>query len=124
MSDYVKPQPAPQNAEGSQPVWAMVLADIDHQCRKGIVPDRNKWELLRMDACQRNEDGIRKYGVPLVVHSNRDAGRDAYQEALDGCVYWRQEWERTQDEYARALYDSALYHAMHCRDYLLRRDGK
>lgn len=124
MNDYTKPQPPPVN-EDTQSVWALVIEDLDGLAlRKGMVADRDVWHRLAADARERNAFGIRKYGVALSVHNGRDAATDAYQEALDGCVYWRQEYERTRDEDALALYEGAKYHAMHCRDYLYRRDGK
>lgn len=35
--------------------------------------------------------GIQKYGTPLKTHNGRDALVDAYQEALDLCMYLKQE---------------------------------
>lgn len=48
------------------------------------------WPLVFNDMLQRHADGERKYGVPLQPHNGRDALVDAYQEALDLCVYLRQ----------------------------------
>lgn len=62
------PQSTPQHAPISQAVWPLVIADM----RK------------------RNDDGRHKYGVPLETFNGRDALIDAYQEALDLCVYLRQ----------------------------------
>lgn len=123
MSDYVKPQPAPQPGT-AQPSWDLVIADLNHQCAKGIVATRDIWRLVAEDAMARDTFGAAKYGTRHQHDNGRDHAVDAYQEALDGAMYWRAEWEHTQDDFARALYDSALYHAMHCRDYLYRRDGK
>jgi hypothetical protein len=39
---------------------------------------------------RRNEFGEFKYGTPLQAHNGRDALKDAYEEALDLCVYLRQ----------------------------------
>lgn len=65
--DYIRPQPspAPNNAPG---VWQLVIADMQ----------------------ARDEFGRRKYGTPLQPGNGRDALVDAYQEALDLCVYLRQ----------------------------------
>lgn len=40
--------------------------------------------------------GSEKYGTPLLTHNGRDALVDAYQEALDLCLYLKQallEWD-------------------------------
>jgi hypothetical protein len=61
-----EPQPAPQ--PGRQTVGLAVLADL----------------LARMEA------GQQRYGTLLETHNGRDALMDAYQEALDLCMYLRQ----------------------------------
>lgn len=48
------------------------------------------WGLVAEDFRQRDLSGLRKYGVRLQPHNGRDALIDAYQEALDLCVYLRQ----------------------------------
>lgn len=67
-------QQPPQPATGD--VWLLVLADME----------------------QRRLHGIDKYGVPLQVGNGRNHLVDAYQEALDLCVYLRQEIERQRLE--------------------------
>jgi len=42
------------------------------------------------DMKQRKADGIEKYGRPLETHNGRRALVDAYQEALDLCIYLKQ----------------------------------
>lgn len=42
------------------------------------------------DLEERAEAGERKYGVKLQAYNGRDALWDAYQEALDLCMYLRQ----------------------------------
>ena len=42
------------------------------------------------DLARRAEVGLRKYGTELKSHNGRDALTDAYQEALDLCMYLRQ----------------------------------
>jgi hypothetical protein len=66
VSDINKPQPPPIRSEHPQ-VWPMVLADME----------------------QRHIDGARKYGIALQPHNGRDYLIDAYQEAMDLCVYLR-----------------------------------
>ena len=48
------------------------------------------WDLVVADMKARDAEGRRKYGVPLQPHNGRDVLVDAYQEALDLCVYLRQ----------------------------------
>lgn len=48
------------------------------------------WELVVEDMKQRDQVGRERYGTPLQAHNGRDALIDAYQEALDQCVYLRQ----------------------------------
>lgn len=66
MPDLSAEQPLPRPATGD--VWLLVLKDME---------DRR----LR---------GMERYGTPLQPHNGRDALIDAYQEALDLCVYLRQ----------------------------------
>lgn len=48
------------------------------------------WSLVITDMLVRDQEGRRKYGVPLQPHNGRDVLVDAYQEALDLTVYLRQ----------------------------------
>lgn len=54
---------------------------------QGTGPDC--WELVLADMAERRQVGIEKYGKPLRPDNGRDALVDAYQEALDLCVYLR-----------------------------------
>jgi len=47
------------------------------------------WELVMKDMKCRDEFGRAKYGTPLQIGNGRDFLTDAYQEALDLCVYLR-----------------------------------
>jgi len=51
------------------------------------------WDLVIKDMNDRNEQGTAKYGTPLQAFNGRNALWDAYQEALDLCVYLRQKIE-------------------------------
>ena len=59
-----------------------------------IAPKKNDgpevWPIVIQDMEKRNEFGREKYGVGLQPHNGRDALQDAYEEALDLCVYLRQ----------------------------------
>jgi hypothetical protein len=48
------------------------------------------WDLVIADMHASDRMGEQKYGTRLQPHNGRDALRDAYQEALDLCVYLRQ----------------------------------
>ena len=47
-------------------------------------------QLVVRDLKDRREAGIARYGTPLRANNGRNALIDAYQEALDLCVYLRQ----------------------------------
>lgn len=47
-------------------------------------------DLVAADLAERKSFGTRKYGTPLQAHNGRDALLDAYEEALDLCVYLKQ----------------------------------
>lgn len=73
-------------------------------------PKRNSstpiWELVVADMIARDHVGRERYGTPLQAHNGRDALVDAYQEALDLCVYLRQALEEGRSlmpEEAKAL---------------------
>lgn len=59
----------------------------------------------------RNQFGLRKYGVPLRPFDGNDPLREAYQEYVDFVVYLRQaifEADSPMDELLREVYPSAL----------------
>jgi hypothetical protein len=47
------------------------------------------WPLVIADMEARDRVGLQRYGTQLRPHNGRDALLDAYQEALDLCVYLR-----------------------------------
>jgi hypothetical protein len=51
-------------------------------------------DLVLLDLGRRKAMGIAKYGMPHQHDNGRDHLVDAYQEALDLCVYLRAELER------------------------------
>jgi hypothetical protein len=126
VNEYVKPQPAPVPND-SAPVWPLVVEDFRRWAALPGVSDDSRRALLSLaeDGEARDAFGFGKYGVRLGVEgAPRDPAIDAYQEALDGCVYWRQEVERKQSPEAIALYGDATTLAVRARAYLLNRDGK
>jgi hypothetical protein len=66
----------------------------DHATTPEPPPKENTsrpiWELVIEDMGRRDHEGRRRYGTPLQAGNGRDALVDAYQEALDLCVYLRQ----------------------------------
>jgi len=93
---FARPQPAPVNASG-EPLWPCVIgrilgdAAIDSPAADHL---RHIAALVAKDMADRDAEGRKKYGVPIVVDNGRDHGVDAYQEALDGVVYFEGEIER------------------------------
>lgn len=112
MNERIAPQPAPI-ATDSKPVWLLVIED---------AKKLRKSDLLIADMLARHEQGIVKYGVPLRADNGRDHLIDAYQEALDLCVYLRA--EMCNCNHADALYYSAIVLVADIRSELFRRDGK
>ena len=56
-----------------------------------IANDRPEiWPIVQEDMVKRNQFGKSKYGVGLQPFNGRDVLQDAYEEALDLCVYLRQ----------------------------------
>ena len=66
---------------------------------QGTGPDC--WELVLADMAERRQVGIAKYGTALQPDNGRDALVDAYQEALDLCVYLRAAIEQRRAAEAR-----------------------
>lgn len=64
------------------------------QFNKQVAPIKNTepevWALVQKDMEARNQFGKDKYGVALQPFNGRDVLQDAYEEALDLCVYLRQ----------------------------------
>lgn len=88
--EHLDPQPAPvPNARPA--VWGLVIADMH----------------------ARDAQGRERYGTPLQPFNGRDPLVDAYQEALDLCVYLRQAIaERDERDAAHnAAFDAALARA-------------
>ena len=53
-------------------------------------------DLVIEDMKARKQLGIQRYGTALQAYNGRDALMDAYQEALDLCVYLRQAIEERE----------------------------
>jgi hypothetical protein len=85
----ITPEPAPTRTD-SPAVWPLVIRDLD-------ALEAPLWlrQALAEGMRARDAFGREKYGTPLQVENGRDAGNDAYQEALDFAVYCRQKAEQT-----------------------------
>lgn len=80
----VQDQPPPEESEGD--VWAEIIQDM----------------------VDRRQHGLDEYGTPLQRFNGRDAMVDAYQEALDLLVYFRQ--FTGEREILKALYAQVYAH--------------
>lgn len=69
------------------------MGHLDEQ-QPPILADGDVWLLVLKDMEDRRLHGIEKYGLPVQADNGRDHLIDAYQEALDLCVYLRAEIER------------------------------
>ena len=68
---------------------------------KGTGP--NIADLVIKDVEARAEIGLKKYGEKLKAHNGRNALWDAYQEAIDLCVYLRQKIQEEEININRPL---------------------
>lgn len=80
--------------------------EFDNQPKPIVNDNYPVWELVKQDMAKRNEFGIKKYGTPLQGFNGRDALKDAYEEALDLCVYLRTAiFERDYMESLKDIYE-------------------
>lgn len=68
----------------------MNLSDLINEQTPPAPSTGDVWLLVLKDMEARRLHGIEKYGQPLQPFNGRDPLIDAYQEALDLCVYLRQ----------------------------------
>ena len=61
-----------------------------------MVESKSLWDKVVDDMREREQLGIQRYAVPLAPFNNRDALRDAYEEALDLVVYLKQAIEERE----------------------------
>lgn len=101
-----QPPPIP----GGEPVWPMVLADLDAEEQRYREEEGDEiapfLDQLRRDMIARDAAGREKYNMPLTTNNGHDAGRYAYKEALDLVVYARQRLAETPKDHLR--YDRHL----------------
>ena len=82
-----KPEKKPKKNK-NKPVWDLVIADLTMYVES--VKTRGTLAKLKAAMSERNKIGIKKYGTPLQAFNGRNPLVDAYQEALDLCVYLKQ----------------------------------
>lgn len=84
-----EPQPPPIPQPNREAAWALVIADATSgglAATSGGLAER-----VLSDMIKRHVFGVSKYGTALKAGDGRNHLIDAYQEALDLCVYLRQE---------------------------------
>ena len=95
-------QPLPIKNQ-NKPIVDLIVKDLSHfqdVAAPAIIEDLWKRKAL----------GISRYGRALQAHNGRDAFRDAYEEAMDLCVYLRQLVEETpHDQEAYEDYQLAVH---------------
>jgi hypothetical protein len=68
-----------------------IISRIEQPKPKGKGPEI--FPLVIHDLLKREQIGIERYGESLKANNGRDSLRDAYEEALDLCLYLRQRIE-------------------------------
>lgn len=96
------PEPKPK-ANDSAPIWPMVVEDV----RGLLTREEDVRAALIADMMERDAMGRVKYGTPLQARNGRNPLVDAYQEALDLCVYLKQALEENRGPLA-SMYEMAI----------------
>lgn len=52
---------------------------------------KNSWKYVIKDMKKRNKWGMKQYGVPLTIATNKNFLQETYEELLDAVVYLRSE---------------------------------
>lgn len=115
--DFIQPMPTPNCWE---PAWEQVIKDLEG----------GPWiytYLVIADARKRDAMGAKKYGTRLQPFNGRDALLDAYEEALDLCVYLRCAFVENDSQIDGEIYDlyqMSLSIVCNLRGIMKARDGK
>lgn len=80
-------QPLPVIHEDVLDIQSRVIQDI---ISEEYVSHNRAASKLISDITERRELGIARYGTALQPNNGRDALRDAYEEAIDLCMYLKQ----------------------------------
>jgi hypothetical protein len=115
MDDLIAPQPDP--IKNDLPAsWDLVIEDFAGAY--GSVP--RGAEVIE-DMRGRDNFGFEKYGVRIQPKNGRDNLVDAYQEILDGLVYFRSALYEEDDPHLFDMYRSTLKMALELRQAIMRR---
>lgn len=126
MADLIAPQTPP--IKNTNPAsWDLVVQDF-----KGLysADEPGPAAAIVADMQDRDNFGFEKYGVRIQPENGRDNLVDAYQEMLDGAVYFRSaifEMELVADEAVPELYNmynNTLTLIMQLRSAIWMRDGQ
>lgn len=122
--DLVNDQHMP-NPNEHPACWDLVIADVGRM-NVGV----HVLAATQKDMQDRDAVGFKRYNTRLQPYNGRDSLVDAYQEALDLCVYLRTVLYEFQDTGAsnrdevQEVYDAALLNAVSIRSILSARDGE
>jgi len=117
MPDLITPQPDP--IKNDLPAsWDLVVADFLDAY--GNHPVGN---LVAIDMRQRDQFGYDKYGVRIQPRNGRDNLVDAYQEILDGLVYFRSALYEQQNPSLFDMYRGLLKMCLELRQEIEGRCG-
>jgi len=125
-----QPDPIPNDYPAA---WDLVLMDVGRMFPPEELDTLKAEELdtLASDMRARDELGQERYNTSLQPHNGRNSLVDAYQEALDLCVYLRVAIYELPEEVAfleqdRLLdvYDSSLKNALSIRSLLTAREER
>lgn len=121
------PEPAPVKNEYPE-VWPLIIRELAEREKSEGMIGGIIINAVIIDAKERHEQGVAKYGVGLQPFNGRDALKDAYQESLDMLAYTRQLfWENTCNDDPGAiveLMDVAINSVLAYRTVIYARDGK
>jgi hypothetical protein len=118
MSDLISPQPDP--IKNDLPAsWDLVADDF----RAAFGDEKGPVIAVLVDMRERDRFGHDKYGVRIQPQNGRDNLVDAYQELLDGAVYFRSALYETETPELRAMYDRTLALIFELRAAIWGRDG-
>lgn len=82
-------QPPPMDRLGAEPIWDMVIVDMQRRYKSTTPASRSITARVIEDMHERDRVGRERYGKPLTADNGRDQLVDAYQEILDASVYTR-----------------------------------
>lgn len=92
-----QPAPIPVEKTGREPVWPLVIKDLEKLLASQHPSEVNQYSGAGHDVIDdmeaRDAVGRERYGTPLTANNGRNQLVDAYQELLDFLVYLRAKFE-------------------------------